>query len=197
MSDKGKTYAGACLAGSGFVILDAEIAMTLRPDLWWSGIEAAGDVSTARFRQVIEAWPHLSRFSCRIDGADHNVVVLTRSSDQLAQRIEWIVGRPVHGLVAVPTGPNTLPVAPAVPRTPNAFAGDLHVGVATANGPRTCSSCENFTAGHTCRAAKDSGIEQPLSRVPRRCIAYTPLWDYSDQLTGAKLWPELLGLVTP
>lgn len=93
MSTITKRYVAQCLAGSGFAVLDSRIAWQLRPDLWASGQDCA-----------MSGWaidvPGTVRMSAEIAGYGR-VRILARSADNLAQRIEWIVGAKVEHLEAV------------------------------------------------------------------------------------------------
>ena len=93
MSTITKRYAAQCLSGSGFAILDSRIAWQLRPDLWASGQDCA-----------MSGWaievPGTVRISVEIAGYGR-VRILTRSTDNLARRIEWIVGAKVEHLEEV------------------------------------------------------------------------------------------------
>ena len=57
------------------------------------------------------------------------------------------------------------------------------------SGYRSCSSCLNFSAGHTCMACARSGIAFPNPNVPRRCRAFKPDRHVDDRRTGMELWP--------
>lgn len=91
MSGKKMQYACECAAASGFAILDMTIAMTLRPDLWSS----AQDCWFA-FRGEV-ALPGTKAVLASLDGLNEPVIVLTRSTNRLAERIEEVTGR--HAVV--------------------------------------------------------------------------------------------------
>jgi hypothetical protein len=82
---KTKLYATQCLAASGFAMMGAVVAYRLRPDLWASGQECAFDFKPGTRVEDI------ARMLAIIPGVG-NIPVLARSTDQLAQRIEWVTG---------------------------------------------------------------------------------------------------------
>ena len=55
---------------------------------------------------------------------------------------------------------------------------------------RSCSTCCNFSAGHTCMVSARSGIAFPNPNVTRRCQAFKADRDADDSRTGVELWPE-------
>lgn len=91
MSSRSVSYARQCLAASGFAILDPRIAYELRPDLWASGQDCA--ITFSR-KQVLEG---TQRIVATVEGVGQ-VVVAARSLDNLAQRLEWIIGRKVSDI---------------------------------------------------------------------------------------------------
>lgn len=101
MSDRSSSFALQCLAASGIAIMDPRIAYELRPDMWASLQDCA-----ITFRKNQKA-DRVLRMTATLEGLGP-VLVLTRSLDQLAQRLEWIVGRTVRELKpADPEAPAT------------------------------------------------------------------------------------------
>lgn len=86
MSNKTKTYATHCLAASGFAVMSSVVAYRLRPDLWASGQECAFDFRGRDLR--IEG---TGRMIVTIPGVGQ-APILTRSTDMLEKRIEWVTG---------------------------------------------------------------------------------------------------------
>lgn len=95
------SYAFDCIAASGFAVMSPAIAYELRPDLWACAADCARTLMT---RDKIAG---TQRMMATFDGLGP-VLVLTRSRDQLAKRLEWIVGRAVLDLKpAEPEAPAT------------------------------------------------------------------------------------------
>lgn len=92
MTTKTKQYAHQALAASGFVVMSSVVAWRLRPDLWPSGQECAMDFK----RFDIEG---TQRMTADLEGVG-TVMVLTRSTDMLADRIHWVTGYQVRALKA-------------------------------------------------------------------------------------------------
>ena len=194
MPTKVLAYTHQALAASGFAILDSRIAITLRPDLWTSGLEATGGFGLNDTRNRLRGIGGVKRFCARLIGVDGTLTVLARSSDNLAKRIEWVTGFEVREIfeeqeIAGIPAPRDVPR-----RRPPQSADDQHAGIQTAEGSRTCSSCNAMSAGNSCRNASISGLEYPSANVQRRCLGYTPKWDAYDKRPGSELWPELLKL---
>jgi len=85
------SYAYDCIAASGFAVMSPAIAYELRPDLWACAADCARTLTT---RDKI---PGTQRMTATFEGYDP-VLVVTRSLDNLAQRLQWIVGRKVIDL---------------------------------------------------------------------------------------------------
>jgi hypothetical protein len=85
------SYAFDCIAASGFAVMSPAIAYELRPDLWACAADCARTLTT---RDKI---PGTQRMTATFEGLGP-VLVLARSLDQLAKRLEWIVGRAVIDL---------------------------------------------------------------------------------------------------
>ena len=98
------SYAFDCLAAAGFAVMSPAVAYSLRPDLW------ACVQDCARTLGAKAEIPGTLRMTAVLDGVGQ-VPVLTRSTDQLAKRIEWVTGHKVSDLR--PARPE--PVAPEVP----------------------------------------------------------------------------------
>ncbi len=91
MSDRSTSFALQCLAASGIAIMDPRIAYELRPDMWASLQDCA---ITFRKKQKAD---RVLRMTATLEGIGP-VLVLARSLDQLAQRLEWVIGRAVLDL---------------------------------------------------------------------------------------------------
>lgn len=191
MSTKVQKYIDEALSASGFVVLHHRVAQIMRGDLWISGLECAADFATPNWRNRIGYISGLKRLHARLAGIDGAVEILTRSADNLARRVQWVTGFEVLSLEpeAEPKDPHASPTQPnRVIRVSN---GDTHAGVLTKETGRNCASCDHLSIAQTCRVAQQSGIGRPLVNEPRRCLAYTPLWDAADSRDGRALWPEL------
>ena len=183
-------YLHQSLAASGLVVVDSEIAARLRRDLWPDFRQASGDFGLERKRGI--ATPAgAAEYLLRLDGVDHDLQVFSRSAHGLAERISWITGYEV--ITLVPQSDLQVVVMPLdiAPKPAPAPRGDVHAGVATAEGPRTCSDCNWLSAGGKCNAADESGIQLPLAREPRRCRAFRPHFEAIDARCGAQIWPEI------
>lgn len=86
MSTKTQQYAHQSLAACGFAVMNSQVAWRLRPDLWASAQDCGMDFTSKL------SIPDTQRLSVKLLGLDTPVVVLTRSLDQLEQRIEWVTG---------------------------------------------------------------------------------------------------------
>ncbi len=91
MSSRSTRFALQSIAASGLAIMDHRIAYQLRPDCWGSLQDC---FLTFRKHQEIAG---TLRMTATVEGFG-SVLVLTRSLDNLAKRIAWIVGRPVLDL---------------------------------------------------------------------------------------------------
>jgi hypothetical protein len=83
-----RAYAFNSLATTGLAIMNPRIAYELRPDLWASLQDCAID-----FSRKFEA-ANVHRLVATFEGYGP-VKVLARSADNLAKRLEWIVGQKV------------------------------------------------------------------------------------------------------
>lgn len=90
MSTKSTIYTQQALAATGFAVQNSIVAWRLRPDLWASDQECGVD-----FRRVKVAGTLRMRATLAGLGP---VIVLARSTDMLAKRIEWITGFPVSAI---------------------------------------------------------------------------------------------------
>jgi len=190
-NDRAFIYAAQALGHAGFAILDWTVALRLRPDLFDSGIEASavnGPAWRLRLRPA-------GVLRLRVDiGEQKDVEVWAFSETRLAERIAEVTGFTVGEVRLAETKPAPAPQPAASGPDP---AGDRYVGVATARPGRTCSQCERYMASHACGVPEASGIARPAARVPRRCLAFEPLWDDTDRRDGRALWPELLEVEAP
>jgi len=85
------SYAFDCIAASGFAVMSPAIAYELRPDLWACVADCARTLATK------DKIPGTQRMTAIFDGYGP-VLVVTRSLDNLAQRLQWVVGRAVFDL---------------------------------------------------------------------------------------------------
>ena len=85
MTNRSTWYAHQCLAASGLAVMDSRIAWQLRPDLW-SGAQDCG--ITFRKQQTVEGAQRLVATFPRYG----DVQIYARSLDNLAKRLQWIVG---------------------------------------------------------------------------------------------------------
>jgi len=193
--DRIENYVHTSLAGAGFVILDSQIACTLRPDLWGAngGMEAAHEMARPHNRNKIAAIAG-HRFLLRLQGHPRDAEVIARSDDMLDRRIQWATGMKVLDLfpMAELEGVAMVDEATTKPRAIRA-SDDLHHGTKTAEPGRTCSQCDRLSVNGMCMAAEDSQIQRPAANVLRRCKAFTPLWGSDDGRNAAQLWPEIVG----
>lgn len=192
MSNRIETYVHQSLAGAGFAVLDSGIAAMLRPDLWGNGnggMEASWEFGRAE--NMLNGLRNVRRFFMRLEGNPRDIPVVARSSEYLATRIEWTLGRAVLDLVEVTERKTEAPPAPAVARAASTGI-DRYPGIKTKEHGRTCGQCDQITAGHVCRKAKESGFEHPPANVEHRCLSFTPVWNATDTRTGRELWPEIV-----
>lgn len=90
--------------------------------------------------------------------------------------------------------PKVQPSESAPPRRTNAQPTAFE-NVATKEPPRTCASCDQLTAGHSCAAVCETGVSTPSANTPRRCLSYQPKWGADDDRGGRQLWPEIVNFV--
>ena len=86
-------YCVQSLAATGFAVMSPQVAFLLRPDLW-SGIQDC--VLTFDCKHKPEA---VHRRMVTFDGYGE-VLILARSLENLEQRLQWIVGKPVQSIRA-------------------------------------------------------------------------------------------------
>jgi hypothetical protein len=186
-------YGNESLAASGIAVWNSQIAMTLRPDLWSSGVDCGMDFGRLYSRQVIDSHLDGKCHTCfvTLEGIDARVKVLARSLDMIAKRVEWLTGYTVIKIDVESHVPR--PVRAVVPPRV-AVNGDRFSGVVTKEAGIACSNCNHFTAGHSCRNPEVSGIAVPDSRVGRRCLAFVPIYESMDSRSGVQRWPELVAL---
>lgn len=197
MSTKVLQYAHQSLAASGFAVIAASVAATLRPDLWTSGMECVADFSSVDAKNKLGYIVGVQRLTARLAGIDRPVLVLTRSTDQLAQRMEWVTGFKVEQIEAeakattAATGRETA-TARRINPLPSAQ------GIQTEEAPRPCTECANLINEVCLAVVRGEVPTQPATRnQPRLCLAYAPNYyltsgDHRDYRTGKELWPELL-----
>jgi hypothetical protein len=197
MSTKANIYIDQSLAACGFAVLDSTIACTLRPDLWHSGMEAAGDFSPRFFQPSGRVG--VTRYKGFFEGReDRPIEILARSSDRLALRVEWVTGAKLTDLYEVVASPVGTPVTPTVPRSrATQIAGDLYQGVETKESARSCGECEHLSVAGRCLRAQESSLEWPQQNALRRCLAFTPKFDSRDSRSGLQLWPEIVNAKRP
>ncbi len=193
--DRLENYLHTSLSGAGFVILDSQIACTLRPDLWGTngGMEAAYEMYRPHNKNKIRAI-HGKRFLLRLEGRLRDIELIARSEDMLERRIHWATGLDAFELISASELEGEAMYDPAQTAKLRAtrISDDLHHGTPTAEPGRTCGQCEHLTANGACKTAKASGIEYPAANALRRCTAFTPIWGGDEKRTGAELWPELI-----
>lgn len=193
--DRLENYLHTSLSGAGFVILDSQIACTLRPDLWGTngGMEASYEMHRPHNQNKIRAIRG-TRFLLRLNGQPRDIEVIARSEDMLERRIHWATGLQVLDLIPASELEGVAMVDTA--QTANLRAtraiDDLYHGTPTAEPGRTCGQCEHLAVNGACKSAKDSGIGFPAANALRRCPAFAPIWGADDKRTGAQLWPEVI-----
>lgn len=93
-----ETYLHSQLATTGFCILDHAVVMRLRPDLFgFNGMTCADELGQARKHHKLNP-SHVTRQHVTLQGIDHPVEVLARSTTRLAERIEEITGLKVTAM---------------------------------------------------------------------------------------------------
>ncbi|MBK7463977.1 MAG: hypothetical protein IPJ50_15430 [Betaproteobacteria bacterium] len=92
MSTKTKQYAQQCIASAGFAVMTSEFAWQLRPDLWASAQDCA-----MSFKRSIQPDGTQRLIAKLADG--RQVPVVTRSTNELERRLEWVIGVKVVELV--------------------------------------------------------------------------------------------------
>ncbi|WOP14588.1 hypothetical protein [Ottowia sp. SB7-C50] len=95
---KAVTYVNQQMAACGFAVLSGEIAATLRPDMFSSGADAGYEFSQASQRNAFANLPRAMRMIVKFEEMFRPLVVVTRSQDDLARRIEHVTGLKVLGL---------------------------------------------------------------------------------------------------
>lgn len=199
MSTKVLLYVHQSLAASGFAVIASPVAATLRPDLWTSGMECVSDFSSVDAKNKLGYIVGVQRLTARLAGIDRPVLVLTRSTDQLAQRMEWVTGFKVEQIeveVKATTAETGREVTAARRINPHAVQ-EIH----TKEAPRPCTECANLINEVCLAVVRGEVPTQPASRnQPRTCLAYIPNYyltsgEHRDHRAGAELWPELLAKV--
>lgn len=194
--DRLENYLFASLSCAGFALIDAEIACTLRPDLWGQngGAAASHEFGKPSSRNKLNAIPG-QRFLLRLKGHGRDIEVIARSDDMLDRRIQWATGMQVLDLIPMAELEGVAMPDPAMAAKPraNRISDDLYHGTPTAEPGRKCGQCSRISAAGACMSSKVSGIEWPAANVLRRCPAFTPQWASGESRTGAQLWPEITG----
>ncbi len=183
-------YLHQSLAASGLVVVDSEVAARLRRDLWPDFRQASGDFGLER-KRGISTPVGAHEYLLRLAGVDHDLQLLARHPHGLLERVQWITGMDVVSLHPMADLQGTVQPLDIAPKPALAPRGDVHAGMTTKEGPRTCSECNWLSQTGRCLASDESGIEQPLQKEPRRCRAFRPHFEAIDARTGAQLWPEL------
>jgi len=190
-------YCSVALATSGIAILDPVLAQQVAPGLAYSALELSAQ-PMMHVKQRMRDWPGVKSYFIQLADFPREAEILVRTSEDLPRRIFWMTGRRVLNMRAAETKAAATVAGGSVPawrrKSPMTLElqDDKYAGVSTAEGPRSCAACDHLGADGACNAAADSGIERPLSRVPRRCLAFAPVWDAADQRVGVVLWPELV-----
>ncbi len=200
-------YLHQSLGACGFAVLNADVAMRLRPDLWpGDGLECAGEFARAFKRNQFSSMPHALRLTALLVGIDRPVPVLTRSAKRLAERIEEVTGYPVERIVEgeqieVKESPRRVkwqemqqrhqqaqksPAAPMTPRNERAVPDDVQgLDIAAKEPPRFCTACDNRTGDGGCLPAIRGEFPgrpahfKPTADHPRRCLHYVPGTEFS------------------
>lgn len=200
MSTKVMLYAHQSLAASGFAVIASSVAATLRPDLWTLGMECVSDFSSVDAKNKLGYIVGVQRLTARLAGIDRPVLVLTRSTDQLAQRMEWVTGFKVEQIEVEAKATATV-TGREVTATRRINPLSAVQDIQTKEAPRPCTECENLN-NEICLAVMRGEVPtQPTARnQPRLCLAYTPghyltSGEHRDYRTGKELWPELLAKV--
>lgn len=96
MQDRAMKFINDGLAHSGLAVLDSAVAFELRRDLWPTRFGALTDMATgAAVVRAIAADRRALVFDVQIEGFAQRTLVIAKSGDDLARRIEWIIGRRV------------------------------------------------------------------------------------------------------
>jgi len=93
-------YIPQALAATGFAFLDLDIACALRPDLFPGGQASVpiGGLNPGRIRSdggIRGGINEARRYVVWLEGREKPALVLARSDDMLAMRIQWITGSKV------------------------------------------------------------------------------------------------------
>ncbi len=96
MNSKVSRYLTEGLAFTGCVVVDFQIAYTLRSDIWASAVNASSDFSEASPAKLDQLMERLGARLYVADFADGGSArMAARSAHMLAERIEWQTGRAV------------------------------------------------------------------------------------------------------
>ncbi len=117
------TYAHQAMAACGFAVLSPEVAATVRPDLFHSGMEASGSLGEANQHRHFHGMRGVTRLQAELAGLAHpTVTVITRSMDDLERRIQQVTGFKVLSI-----GPEPVAVPKAAPHPTTIAAENLAV----------------------------------------------------------------------
>lgn len=187
-------YVHESLAATGFAVLHHQVAMTLRPDMWNDGLTCRGELGATTTRNSLGGL-NVPRYVANLAGVGV-AIILARSPKQLPDRVEMVTGfnvndiYPESELEGIPASLIERQAEQITERRQSQL--DPYAGAKTANGPRSCSSCSQISAGHKCQSSAESGLQYPAANIPRRCLAYQARWDSHDARNGKQLWPELI-----
>jgi len=100
VNSKVQQYIIEALAMTGFAVLSAGIAFLLRPDIWATRLNVGCDFTDAlkRLHEYLLSLPGVALFEIQLAGSDDWCLLATRSTSDLHNRIEQIVGLSVTGL---------------------------------------------------------------------------------------------------
>jgi hypothetical protein len=100
MNSKVSEYIVRQLAATGFAVIDHVVARQLTHDLLWASARDALADFTAGQRKIREFLGTLgtSIMEVKLESRENWLLVATRSTDCLAERINWVTGLVVEGL---------------------------------------------------------------------------------------------------
>jgi hypothetical protein len=96
LRDKWSRYVHDGLTWNGFAVFNSGVAFRLRPGLWATAFDCGAD-----FTDDIEALKSIAHtrgatlYEASIEGIERRVPLLAMSADELARRVEWVIGRRV------------------------------------------------------------------------------------------------------
>lgn len=100
MDSKLQRYVIECLAAAGFCLVNAGIAFRLRPDIWATRFDAgtAHNCGQQKIGQFLQSLDGVTLAEIQFDYSPEWVLLVTRSSADLAIRIQYVIGKSVVGL---------------------------------------------------------------------------------------------------